>query len=106
MKKGGKGKKAATGALVRVLLIEGKDLASKDSKGKSDPFVKVNIGKKFQGKSRVQKKTVNPQWEETWEFYPVDLKKEARNDTLVQILVVVANIQMRTLKTEVEKGSM
>ena len=24
---------------------------------------------------------------------------------LVQILVVVANIQMRTLKTEVEKGS-
>ena len=25
--------------------------------------------------------------------------------TLVQILVVVANIQMRTLKTEVEKGS-
>ena len=26
--------------------------------------------------------------------------------TLVQILVVVANIQMRTLKTEVEKGSM
>ena len=25
---------------------------------------------------------------------------------LVQILVVVANIQLRTLKTEVEKGSM
>ena len=25
---------------------------------------------------------------------------------LVQILVVVANIQMRTLKTELEKGSM
>jgi hypothetical protein len=25
---------------------------------------------------------------------------------LVQILVVVANIQVRTLKTEVEKGSM
>ncbi len=25
---------------------------------------------------------------------------------LVQILVVVANIQMRTLKTDVEKGSM
>ena len=25
---------------------------------------------------------------------------------LVQILVLVANIQMRTLKTEVEKGSM
>jgi hypothetical protein len=25
---------------------------------------------------------------------------------IVQILVVVANIQMRTLKTEVEKGSM
>ena len=28
------------------------------------------------------------------------------NQYLVQILVVVANIQPRTLKTEVEKGSM
>ena len=28
------------------------------------------------------------------------------NQPLVQILVVVANIQMRTLKAEVEKGSM
>ena len=30
----------------------------------------------------------------------------SRKQTLVQILVAVANIQMRTLKTEVEKGSM
>ena len=34
-------------------------------------------------------------WVKTWVKQP-----------LVQILVVVANIQMRTLKTEVEKGSM
>jgi hypothetical protein len=34
------------------------------------------------------------------------LAKACVEQTLVQILVVVANIQMRTLKTEVEKGSM
>ena len=34
------------------------------------------------------------------------LWREPGETALVQILVVVANIQMRTLKTEVEKGSM
>ena len=34
------------------------------------------------------------------------LAKACAKQLLVQILVVVANIQMRTLKTEVEKGSM
>ena len=35
------------------------------------------------------------------------MRREPRwNGHLVQILVVVANIQMRTLKAEVEKGSM
>jgi hypothetical protein len=34
------------------------------------------------------------------------LAKASVKLSLVQILVVVANIQMRTLKTEVEKGSM
>jgi hypothetical protein len=34
------------------------------------------------------------------------LAKVCVKQPLVQILVVVANIQMRTLKTEVEKGSM
>jgi hypothetical protein len=34
------------------------------------------------------------------------LAKACVEQSLVQILVVVANIQMRTLKTEVEKGSM
>ena len=34
------------------------------------------------------------------------LAKACVEQPLVQISVVVANIQMRTLKTEVEKGSM
>ena len=38
-------------------------------------------------------------WRNLWEWSWTELP-------LVQILVVVANIQMRTLKTEVEKGSM
>jgi len=33
-------------------------------------------------------------------------RRTSRDDAAVQILVVVANIQTRTLKTEVEKGSM
>ena len=41
-----------------------------------------------------------------WEFVTKPLACAWVKQLLVQILVVVANIQMRTLKTEVEKGSM
>ena len=41
-----------------------------------------------------------------WELVTKPLAQAWVKQLLVQILVVVANIQMRTLKTEVEKGSM
>ena len=41
-----------------------------------------------------------------WGFVMKLLARACAKQLLVQILVVVANIQMRTLKTEVEKGSM
>ena len=41
-----------------------------------------------------------------WEFVVQLLVETLVKQLLLQILVVVANIQMRTLKTEVEKGSM
>ncbi len=41
-----------------------------------------------------------------WGFVTKPLVRAWVKQPLVQILVVVANIQMRTLKTEVEKGSM
>ena len=40
------------------------------------------------------------------EFAAKSMAQAGMKRTLVQILVAVANIQMRTLKTEVEKGSM
>ena len=40
------------------------------------------------------------------EFAVHSVAQAGMKRTLVQILVAVANIQMRTLKTEVEKGSM
>ncbi len=41
-----------------------------------------------------------------WGFVTKRLARACVKQPLVQILVVVANIQMRTLKAEVEKGSM
>ncbi len=41
-----------------------------------------------------------------WSLLGSRLAQARMKRALVQILVVVANIQMRTLKTEVEKGSM
>ena len=41
-----------------------------------------------------------------WRFVMQPLVKTWVKQLLVQILVVVAIIQMKTLKTEVEKGSM
>eukprot|EP00415_Alexandrium_ostenfeldii_P004623 UN4623 len=41
-----------------------------------------------------------------WRFVMQPLVKTWVEQLLVQILVVVAIIQMKTLKTEVEKGSM
>ena len=40
-----------------------------------------------------------------WQFVKQPLVRAWVKQLLVQILVVVASIQMRTLKTEVEKGS-
>ena len=41
-----------------------------------------------------------------WGLLRSPRREPGMKHALVQILVVVANIQMKTLKTEVEKGSM
>ena len=43
---------------------------------------------------------------QAWRFVKKPRQRCWVKQPLVQILVVVANIQVRTLKTEVEKGSM
>ena len=41
-----------------------------------------------------------------WRLWRISRREPELKQPLVQILVVVANIQMRTLKAEVGKGSM
>ena len=59
--------------MVRVL--EAKNLLAIDSKGSSDPYVRLQLGKqKF--KTKVMKKSLNPQWDEEFSFRVDDLNEE------------------------------
>jgi len=55
---------------VSVTVVEGKELASKDSNGLSDPFFEVSIPgfSRAKHKSKVIKETLNPKWNETFLF--------------------------------------
>jgi len=46
-----------------VKALQGRDLASKDSNGKSDPYLTINFGTQ-QAKTKVVKKTLNPVWQD------------------------------------------
>mmetsp|Transcript_25250 Transcript_25250/g.39631 ORF Transcript_25250/g.39631 Transcript_25250/m.39631 type:complete len:277 (+) Transcript_25250:363-1193(+) len=64
----GKEPGAPTTKSVSVALLEAKGLVAADRGGTSDPFVQVNItGQKMQ-KTKVIKKTLDPQWNETKSF--------------------------------------
>ena len=60
--------------MLRIHVLEAQDLVAMDKlmgglkKGKSDPYVKINIGVvKF--KSRVIKENLNPTWNEMFEVW-------------------------------------
>lgn len=55
-------------SVVNIVLIEGKNLDSKDDNGLSDPYVKFQIGKD-RYKSKVIPKTLNPVWNERFSLY-------------------------------------
>ncbi|KAJ3081556.1 hypothetical protein HK102_002275 [Quaeritorhiza haematococci] len=56
---------------VTITIIEARNLKAADLNGKSDPYVKIKDVKGLKGdgaKTRVIKKTLNPQWNETFRF--------------------------------------
>ncbi|KAJ1979531.1 Tricalbin-2, partial [Dimargaris verticillata] len=53
--------------LLYVSIIEAENLPGVDSNGLSDPYVRVRAHGKSVHKTRVQKKTVNPKWDEHFE---------------------------------------
>ena len=62
---------------LELTIISGKDLAPKDSNGKSDPYVMIwppvlheDIGGKYHKafKTSIIEKTLNPEWNQTFQF--------------------------------------
>uniref|UniRef100_A0AAR2KEI3 Extended synaptotagmin-like protein 1b n=1 Tax=Pygocentrus nattereri TaxID=42514 RepID=A0AAR2KEI3_PYGNA len=68
----------ATEGVLRIHLLEGQDLVPKDNlmggivKGKSDPYVTINVGGST-FKSHVIKENLNPTWNEMYEVVMTDL---------------------------------
>lgn len=52
---------------IELVLIEAKDLVAADLRGTSDPYVKVQYGNETR-RTKVVFKTVNPKWNQTFEF--------------------------------------
>ncbi|QRV76177.1 C2 domain-containing protein [Ceratobasidium sp. AG-Ba] len=53
--------------VLRVELLDGRDLAAADRSGKSDPFVVFSLNGSKAYKSQTKKKTLAPEWNETFE---------------------------------------
>ncbi|KAK0735013.1 C2 domain-containing protein [Lasiosphaeria miniovina] len=62
---------------LRVDILDAQDLPSADSNGKSDPFVKFELNGAEVFKSKTQKKTLHPAWNEYFEV-PVPSRTAAR----------------------------
>ncbi|KIJ45255.1 hypothetical protein M422DRAFT_207610 [Sphaerobolus stellatus SS14] len=54
--------------LLRVDLISGHDILAADRSGKSDPYAVFSFNNQKVFKSQTKKKTLNPEWDETFEF--------------------------------------
>lgn len=54
-----------------VCVVKARDLAAKDSSGKSDPYVKVKVAG-IKKKTKTVKQNLNPEWGETFYFDDVD----------------------------------
>lgn len=65
---GSRGSNGGAGnGLVEISLIEGRDLVAADIRGTSDPYVRLQYGN-LTRKTKVLYKTLNPKWNQTFEF--------------------------------------
>lgn len=51
--------------IISTLPDRGRDLVAKDLNGYSDPYCVVKVNGEVKYRTRVKKKTLNPEWEET-----------------------------------------
>ncbi|KAK9714101.1 hypothetical protein RND81_06G071700 [Saponaria officinalis] len=70
---------------IELLLLEAKDLVGADLRGTSDPYVKVQYGNEMR-RTKVVYKTINPKWNQTFEFpddgSPLELQVRDHNAIL------------------------
>lgn len=61
---------------LKLKIIQGKDLAAKDTNGLSDPYVRVTLlpDKKHRLDTKIKRRTLNPRWNETFYFegFPIN----------------------------------
>ena len=79
---------AIQGAEIVINVIKGRNLVAKDSSGlfgkkkSSDPYVKIFFGGKKFGKTRTIDKTLNPEWNETYNI------KLGNKETRINIFLI------------------
>lgn len=61
------GEHKGSGLVLRVQVLKGRNLAAKDKSGTSDPYLVVTLGDAKEATSVVSK-TLNPEWNQTFEF--------------------------------------
>ncbi|OIW16014.1 hypothetical protein TanjilG_04549 [Lupinus angustifolius] len=57
----------SSNGMIKLVLIEGRDLVAADLRGTSDPYVRVHYGN-LKKRTKVIYKTLNPHWNQTLEF--------------------------------------
>eukprot|EP01121_Diplochlamys_sp_Union-15-3_P022125 TRINITY_DN9325_c0_g1_i4.p1 TRINITY_DN9325_c0_g1~~TRINITY_DN9325_c0_g1_i4.p1 ORF type:complete len:266 (-),score=43.34 TRINITY_DN9325_c0_g1_i4:34-792(-) len=57
-----------SGGTIRVRIISANSLTSKDLNGYSDPYCEVSVNHQFRQKTRKVKRTLNPQWHQSFDL--------------------------------------
>jgi hypothetical protein len=72
---------ANTPAVLYISVLKARDLIAADSGGTSDPYVRIHVGSEIANgkKTKVIKKTLNPEWNEHFE---INIREKQRKDML------------------------